>query len=180
MNSNRRPRHEGVWEEISDVESRMAAEAFSVVRAEASELLQAEEQGVELVGRLQASTGGEISLRLVGSVEYIAMEVSAVGATWVAGRTARGQSLIPLGQIEAARGLTARTQPLGGSLSSSLSLRSRIRAMGGVGPIGLETVGAAYRGRVKAVGADWVELDAHGECVLVRLDQVRRVDRISG
>ena len=175
MESHRRPRPEGIWQAMADLESRMDAEVRQQELIEAHELRQAEEQSIAMATRLQASE--KIQIRLSGGAEYFDMSVSEVASTWLVGQTARGESLLPLEKIEAVRGLSVRSQPLRTSISSSLSFRSRLRGMGTeFQQISVETDAATYRGRFVAVGADWVDIETRGERVSIMLHHVRRVD----
>lgn len=169
MDPIRRQRPTTPWEEIEQVSSRMDAQLRRGDQAEALELREAEEQSVTLISRLRANN--VVRLRLTGAEELTELRLKVVGEAWLLGTTGRSAVLINTDAIETVHGLPRQSDSAPAALSPTVVLR-RWRGSAVV----VETNSTSHRGKILAVGRDWLDLATAGGTVTVAIANARRVD----
>ncbi|WP_062528745.1 hypothetical protein [Demequina rhizosphaerae] len=150
------------WELLfADLESRLEAEERAEVEAEIAERTRDERAAVTLAGRLAAHAGGRVALVLRGGGR-VAGAVADLAGAWVLLDTAEGQAVVPLTAVAALDGLGHGSAPLT-EVRRRLTLASALRELADSGlPVAVETDGGTWRGVIRAVGADHLDLDAGG------------------
>lgn len=146
-----------VWDVLADTSSQMSAELRGEAEAEREELRLGESAGISLAQRLHASRDRVVSLQLSNG-DGVDLRVLNVSKHWVRGETTRGETLIPMMAIATVQGLPVRAGEWSHRLVSESSFQMALRAMIPKGALVLAHVGGSVRGRIVAVGADWVEI----------------------
>lgn len=169
------------WDQLfADLEAQSAALAVRQRAAEVDELAHAELSRVMMVDRLLPSLGTMLTVRTAGDVRVLGL-VGRVGPTWLLVDEGHGrEAVIALAQVLTVSGL-GRLSSAPGAVSpveSRLGLASVLRAVArdrsGV-RLHLRD-GSAVEGTLDRVGADYLEIAAHGMGELRRRGQVREVD----
>jgi hypothetical protein len=158
------------WDALfEDLEAQIEAADAAELDAEVRDRTRTELARVDLLGRLRASSGTELTLQL-RSGERVRGTVVSLGSDWLlleAGDAdgPAGESLVPLRAVLVVNGLgPASVQPggPGGVLAGRLDLRASLRGIArDRSPVRITTDdGAQLRGIVGRVGADHVEVPA--------------------
>ncbi len=146
-----------VWDVLADTSSQMSAELRREAEAERGELRLGEAAGISLTQRLHASRDRLISLQLSNG-DGVDLRVLNVSKHWVRGESTRGETLIPMTAIATVQGLPVRAGEWSHRLVSESSFQMALRAMIPKETLVLAHAGGTVRGRIVAVGADWVEI----------------------
>ncbi len=146
-----------VWDVLADTSSQMDAELRRETEVEREELRLGEWAGVHLAQRLHASCDRLLTFQLSHG-DDVDMRVLNVSKHWVRGETTRGEALIPLAAITAVRGLPVRVGEWSRHLVAESSFQMALRAVMPQGNLVVTHEGGSMRGRIVAVGADWVDL----------------------
>ncbi len=161
------------WEErlfavFDDLEQQAEGLALAERDAEVSELARAAYAEVDLAARLHASVGRAVAL-VVAGVGEVSGELQRAGAGWCLVRTAAGSGglwVVRTAGIVTVRGLSeqalgAAQRPLAARLGMGSLLRGFAEA---TVPVAAHTTDGSVRtGRVRRVGADFVELWCSGD-----------------
>lgn len=172
-----------VWDTIADVSSLVEAEARSDAHAERMELLEGERTRITLAHRILACLGKPLQLRIAGG-EWFDLVVRESSQEWLMGESARGRTLVPMRAVEAVRELPGRAEQWEGSAAARLTFASALRAfMRRSCGVVVQTSEMSVRGKIVAVGADWMDLcgakdSAECSTVTLSLDRVLRVDAL--
>lgn len=151
------------WEALfDDLEARFAALRAEELPAVVAELTRAERATVTLVGRVRASLGRELRVR-VRSGETVLGELLDAGAEWLLLGAGPRRVLVPVHAVVHVRGLADLVEPEGApprrlGLGHALRALARDRV-----PVRLLAHGTVLRGRIELVGADHLELVELGE-----------------
>ena len=153
------------WEErllgfFEDLEQQAEGLALAERDAEVAERVRAEYAQVGLAARLHASVGREVTLGVSGCGR-VTGTLSRVGRDWclvAAGPREWVVRLAAVGHLRglADRGLPESAQPLGGRLGIGSALRGLAESRTTVTVHAVD--GTAYRGLLRRVGADFVEV----------------------
>ncbi|MQW75653.1 hypothetical protein GHK92_07200 [Nocardioides sp. dk4132] len=163
------------WEDelfamLEDLEQQAGA-LYDAERApELADRARAEYRSVTLAGRLMASLDHEVVLEVAGA-GVVTGRLARVGPTWCLVSAPGQDRLVVLDAVEAAEGLSERAVPeVAWSPVARLGLASALRRLAEAGECCvLVTRGAAtYDGRLRRVGADFVEVET-GAAGRVRL-----------
>ena len=169
-----------LWQALADLSSRMDADMRAEAEAERRQLREGEQGAVSLAQRMRACRGHRVRLRLTGG-EAVALRIRDNSEFWILGETSRGETLIPMSAIATIWSLPARASEWEGSVVSRLSLQSALRAIMQRGQrVVLTSAEEIFRGRLIAVGADWLDLrGASGSTTPVNLTiPVARIARL--
>lgn len=147
---------------FEDLEQQAAGLDRAERDAEVAELAAAGYAEVDLEARVHASVGSEVALALLGG-DVVRGTVARAGVDWclVLAPTAPRESLVRLGAVTAAGGLSARAVPaparrVTARLGWGSVLRSLAEERGPVQVVGVD--GRTRQGVVHRVGADFFEL----------------------
>lgn len=156
---------------FDDLEGRFAHHEQQEMRAVSEDLARAERAQLTLADRLRGAGSQRLTLH-VGAEMRLKGSIDEVGADWVALRDGVSplRTIVPLGAIVLVHGLPTRARPPEESLLSPLGLGSVLREIARDRSIvRLETTAGGVIGRVGAVGADTLDIQAMptGESVLV-------------
>lgn len=156
---------------FEDLEGRFAHHEQQEMRAVSEDLTRAERAQLTLADRLRGA-GAQLLTLHVGSGLRLSGTVDEIGADWVTLREGAGgqRTVVPLRAIVIVHGLPTRARLPEESLRSPLGLGSILREIARDRSIvRLETLAGGVIGRIAAVGADTLDLQAlpTGEPVLV-------------
>ncbi len=169
------------WDQLfADLEAQSDALAVRERAGEVDELARAELSRVAMVDRLLPSVGTTVAVRTAGDVRVLGV-VARVGPTWLLVDEGSGrEAVIALAHVLTVSGL--------GRLSAAPDARSRVGSRLGLASV-LRAVardrsgvrlhlsdGSAVEGTVDRVGADHLEVAAHGIGELRRRTEVREVN----
>jgi hypothetical protein len=155
------------WEELfGDLEGQLAQADAAALASEVADRTRRELARIRLVDRLRASTGAELSCRVMGA-GAVSGRLVDVGPDWLllAERQAR-ESLVPTAAVLAVAGLGSRAAEPGseGEVAARLGLGHALRALARdraeVSVVLID--GSALSGTVDRVGADFFDLAEHG------------------
>lgn len=173
------------WEErlfalFDDLEQQAEA-AFAAQRdLEVADRVQAEYAGVDLAGRLMASVGSTVRLRVAG-VGSLEARLERVAAGWCLLSGHSGEWIVRTPAVAVATGLSPRSVPdAAWPVAARLGLGSALRRLSeeGDGCRILTVDGGSFDVRLARVGADFVEaVDGSGESVLFAIAAIAAVSR---
>jgi small nuclear ribonucleoprotein (snRNP)-like protein len=155
---------ERLLQEFDDLEQQAEGLHLAERDAAVAELSVSEYAEVELSSRLHASVGREVSLALVGG-STIEGRLSRAGRDWVLVSQGVAETVVRTGAVLRVLGASERAVPREvRSLIAKLGLGSALRQVAAQREpivIGVSD-GSTLRGRVRRVGADFVELTREG------------------
>lgn len=155
------------WEDelfaVLDELEQQAGALYDAERApELADRARAEYRSVALAARLMASLDREVALEVAGAGP-VAGRLARVGPTWCLVSAAGQDRLVVLDAVEAAQGLSERAVPeVAWSPVARLGLASALRRLAEAGErcVVVTRSAATYDGRLRRVGADFVEIEA--------------------
>ena len=170
------------WEELfADLEGQLEAAAAADLDAEVADRTRREAALLVLVDRVRGALGHRVTLR-VGGAGLVDGVLRDVGLEWVLVEDGGREALVPLGAVRALTGLTpwsGAPEP-SGRVARQLSLRWALRGIArdrsGVTAVLLDAT--VLTGTVDRVGADFVEIAAHGPGEPRRRADVRAVQTV--
>lgn len=149
-----------LFEFLEDLEAEAEALAHRERVGDLSDRGHSEYHEVELVARLMASTGREVSIEVVGA-GLLSGELVRVGPDWCALERGTVRWAIALGTVSVVRGASSRAVPqVAWTAADKLGLRSALRRLVDSGqPCTLHLRdGGRVEAVVRRVGADFVEV----------------------
>ncbi|MFJ3956430.1 hypothetical protein [Arthrobacter sp. NPDC090010] len=147
---------------FEDMEAQLGESARLEREALAAELARAERAAVELSGRLRAGVGAQVELLLSGGLRTSGILTQA-GNGWLVLEDSARDWLLPSARIMSVRGLGGAVAPPSTAVWKGLGLGSCLRTLARVGLAvdlllrGSDDGGAGARGRIRSVGADYLE-----------------------
>jgi hypothetical protein len=168
------------WDELfRDLEAQLEAAGSAELDAEVADRTRREAAGLALVDRARAAAGARVAARVLGAgpVEGVLREV---GSEWLLlAEDGGGEVVLPLAALQSLRGLSRWTGApgSGGQVFARLGLASALRgvARDRVAVSVCLVDGSVLTGTLDRVGADFVELSAHGAGEPRRRDDVTSV-----
>lgn len=162
------------WEErllgvFDDLEQQAEGLALAERDARVGELVRAEYAELDLLSRLHGAIGAELAVLLSG-VGRLRGTVVRVGRDWLLLDDGRHEWLVRVAALQEVRGLPDRVlEEAGRPVTARLGLGSVLRSLAqDTVPVQLHrTGGDVLVGRLRRVGADFVELETDGEHLTV-------------
>ncbi|CAN5150078.1 hypothetical protein BH09ACT11_BH09ACT11_03630 [soil metagenome] len=144
---------------LDDLEAQAEANFAAERAAELSDRSRSEYRTVTFAGRLAASVGREVSLRLTG-FGRLSGRLVASGADWCEIRYAGLRWVVHLAAIVEVAGCSGRSLPeQAWPVTAKVGFGGRLRGLVGDAALGLQlSDGTRIESRVQRVGADFVEL----------------------
>lgn len=152
------------WDDLfADLDAQVREDERRERDSEVADRTRRERAQVDLVGRLVANRGQDVSVRLRGGL-VVSGSVSDVGADWVLLSDERGstQSLVPVTGILSLSGMSLRSAPTGHVLRRfgvGVALRAVSRDRAAV--TCYDIAGGQLTGTIDVVGADALDLTFH-------------------
>jgi hypothetical protein len=182
------------WEDrllalFDDLDQQAEGLALAERDVEVAELGRAEYAAIDLAARVHASVGSRVRLAVAG-LGTVDARLCAAGSDWcllaTAAPGAGREWLVRLAAVAAAEGLSERAVPEAARpVTSRLGVGSALRRLAeSREPVQLVRLdGAAVRGRLRRVGADFAEVVAEGDrsgLTLLPFAHLAAVCRVSG